>query len=155
MKAYSLDLRERVLAACDAQEGTKRAIAKRFKVSEDWIYKLVRQRRELGTLAPQYHRRGRKAVFQGPSLKRLKALVDEQPDRTLEELRDLSGQSCSIMAVARALARLGSRYKKRRSRLVSRTAQMSARNAPRGSRRSRPSTTSGCSSSTKAGPRPT
>ena len=57
------------------------------------------------------------------SLKRLKALVDAQPDRTLEELRDLSGKPCSIMAVARALDRLGGRYKKRRSTLASRTAQ--------------------------------
>jgi transposase len=137
MKAYSMDLRERVLATCDAKEGTKRAIAKRFKVSEDWIYKLLRQRRELGTLAPQYHLRGRKAVFQGKSLKRLKALVDEQPDRTLEELRDLSGQSCSIMAVARALDRLGGRYKKRRSTPVSRIARTSSGSARRGPGRSR------------------
>ena len=107
-----MDLRERVVAACDAKEGTKRAIAERFKVSEDWIYKLFRQRQELGTLAPQYHRRGRKAVFQGRLLNRLKAWVDEQPDRTLKELRDLSGKSCSIMAVARALDRLGGGYKK-------------------------------------------
>lgn len=78
-----MDLRERVLAACDAKEGTRRQIAERFKVSEDWVYKLLRQRRELGTIAPQYHRRGRKAVFQGESLERLKALVDEQPDRAL------------------------------------------------------------------------
>jgi len=141
MKAYSVDLRERVLAACDAKEGTKRGIAKRFKVSEDWIYKLLRQRRELGTLEPQYHRRGRKPVFQGKSLERLKALVDAQPDRTLEELRDLSGKPCSIMAVVRALDRLGSRYKKRRSKRENKTARTSGRSARRGGGGSRRSTT--------------
>jgi transposase len=136
-----MDLRERVVAACDAREGTKRAIAERFKVSEDWIYKLFRQRQELGTLAPQYHRRGRKAVFQGKSLKRLKALVDQQPDRTLEELRDLSGKSCSIMAVARALDRLGGRYKKRRSTPANRAVRTSDKNVGRGAEKSRRSTT--------------
>ena len=141
MKAYSMDLRERVVAACDAKEGTKRAIADRFKVSEDWIYKLFRQGQELGTLAPQYHRRGRKAVFQGRSLNRLKALVDEQPDRTLKELRDLSGKSCSIMAVARALDRLGGRYKKRRSKRANRTDRTSDRSVRRGAGESRRSIT--------------
>ncbi len=136
-----MDLRERVVAACDAKEGTKRSVAKRFKVSEDWIYKLFRQRQTLGTLAPQYHRRGRKAVFQGRSLNRLKALVDEQPDRTLKELRDLSGKSCSIMAVARALDRLGGRYKKRRFRRTNRTARTSGRSAGRGAGESGRSTT--------------
>jgi len=41
--------------------------------------------------------------------------VAAQPDATLEELRNRSGVAASIMAVQRALARLGLRYKKRRS----------------------------------------
>ena len=118
-----MDLRERVLAACDAQEGTRKDIARRFKVSEPWIYHLLRRRRENGEYESWDSHAGRKPIFEGKSLKRLKALVDAQPDRTLEELRDLSGKPCSIMAVARALDRLGGRYKKRRSTLASRTAQ--------------------------------
>lgn len=141
MRAYSIDLRERVLAACDGKEGTRRAIAKQFKVSEDWIYKMIKQRRELGTIEPQYHRCGRKAIFQGKSLKHLKALVEQQPDRTLEELRDLSGKPCSIMAVARALDRLGGRYKKRRSTPANKAARTSSRSARRGATKSRRSTT--------------
>ena len=123
MKTYSMDLRERVLAACDAKEGTRKDIARRFKVSEPWIYHLLRRRRENGEYGSWDSHAGRKPTFEGKSLKRLKALVDERPDRTLEELRDLSGKPCSIMAVARALDRLGGRYKKRRSTRASRTAQ--------------------------------
>ncbi len=118
-----MDLRERVLAACDAKEGTRKDIARRFKVSEPWIYHLLRRRREHGEYGSWDSHAGRKPIFEGKSLKRLKALVDECPDRTLKELRDLSGKPCSIMAVARALDRLGGRYKKRRSILASRTAR--------------------------------
>ena len=137
MKAYSIDLRQRVLAACDAQKGTRKEIAKRFKVSEDWIYKLLRQRREIGNIDPQYDHQGRKPIFQGQDLDRLKALVDRHPDATLEELRELSGKNCSIMAVFRALDRLDQRYKKRPSVLANKTVRTFVRNVKCGSRKSK------------------
>lgn len=151
MKAYSMDLRTRVLAVCDAKEGTKRQIAERFKVSEDWVYKLLRQRRQRGTLEPQVHRRGRKAIFQGQSLEQLKEWVDQQPDRTLQELRELSGKSCSLMAVWRALKRLGARYKKKPSGPSNKTGQTFVKNAGRGASGSRRSTRDVSFSSMKAG----
>ena len=137
MKAYSLDLRQRVLTACDAHEGTRKEIAKRFKVSEDWIYKLLRQRREIGSISPQYDHQGRKPIFQGRDLDRLKALVDRHPDATLEELRELSGKNCSIMAVFRALDRLGQRYKKRPAEPANKTVRTFGRSVKNGSRRSK------------------
>jgi hypothetical protein len=42
MKAYSIDLCERVVAACDARDGTREQIAARFFVSVAWIRKLIR-----------------------------------------------------------------------------------------------------------------
>lgn len=60
-------------------------------------------------------KRGRKAVFVGPRLEQLEALVAEQPDATLEELRDRTGATCSLVAVCKTLQRLGYRRKKRRS----------------------------------------
>jgi hypothetical protein len=51
MRASSTEFRGEVLAACDAQEGT-RAIALRFNVSESWVRRIQQQRRETGqTLA--------------------------------------------------------------------------------------------------------
>ena len=41
MKPYSMDLRERVVAVCDAREGTREQIAGRFGVSDRWIRKLL------------------------------------------------------------------------------------------------------------------
>ena len=49
MEAYSLDLRRRVLAACDAGNGTK-AVADLFEVSPSWVRRLKQRRRELGTI---------------------------------------------------------------------------------------------------------
>ena len=43
---------------------------------------------------------------------RLDALVEAQPDATLEELREALGVSCSVPAIHYAVKRLGWRYKK-------------------------------------------
>jgi hypothetical protein len=37
MNAYSMDLRERVVAACDAGDATREQVAARFSVSVRWI----------------------------------------------------------------------------------------------------------------------
>ena len=54
----------------------------------------------------------RKAVYSGKELKRLDRVIGKHPDATLEELRKLTGKSCSIMAVQRAVVRLGYSLKK-------------------------------------------
>ena len=59
MKAYSTDLRERVVAACDAGDATREQIAARFSVSVPWIRKLLRQRRETGSIEPKPRGGGR------------------------------------------------------------------------------------------------
>ena len=53
MRAYSMDLRERVVAACDAGDATREQIAARFSVSVSWIRDLMRRRRETGSIAPK------------------------------------------------------------------------------------------------------
>src|SRR5262249_28516957 len=57
MNAYSLDLRERVLADCDAGLGTG-AVAARYRVSASWVRRLKRRRRETGSIAPTAQRHG-------------------------------------------------------------------------------------------------
>ena len=60
MKPYSMDLRERVVAACDAREGTREQIAKRFGVSDRWIRRLLARRKETGSFAAFPQNPGRK-----------------------------------------------------------------------------------------------
>src|SRR5436190_22114031 len=52
MEPYSIEFRGAVLAACDANEGT-RDIAVRLKVSESWVRRIQQQRRETGQIAPK------------------------------------------------------------------------------------------------------
>jgi transposase len=121
METYSMDLRERVVRACDEKVGTRTEIAELFKVSTAWIRRLLQRRRETGNFAA--HRLGgyKPAKFEGQNLEALKSLVHEQPDATLQELLDGCGVEASIMAVHRALERLGCRRKKSRSAPRSKT----------------------------------
>jgi transposase len=115
METYSIDLRERVVRAYEEGLGTQQEIARLFKVSVPWIKKMLRQRRRTGSIVPLPHGGGWTLKFTGQKLERLKALVDCEPDATLRELLERSGVDGSIMAVHRALERLGCRRKKSRS----------------------------------------
>jgi len=115
METYSLDLRERVMRAYDQKVGTQEQVAKLFGVSVPWIKKLLRRRRETGSIASKPHGGGWTPKFSGRKLEQLQALVKQDPDATLQELLDRSGVNGSIMAVHRALERLGCRRKKSRS----------------------------------------
>lgn len=124
MLAYSMDLRDRVVAACYSGELERQEIAEEFGVSTAWIRRLLQRSRETGTYAPRGHAGGRRAAFEGAGLDRLDRLMEEQPDATLAELRERSGAHCSLMAVSNALRRLGYRRKKRHSGLLSKTVRM-------------------------------
>jgi transposase len=115
MHAYSLDLRERVVWTVDRGEWTQKQIAERFGVSTAWVKKLLKQRRDTGSIVPRPHGGGRQPKYQGRVLKRLEEELRKQPDATLEELRDRTRRDASLMAVFRALKRLGSHRKKSRS----------------------------------------
>lgn len=114
MKTYSMDLRKRVVAACDRGKWSRQDIADRFGVSTSWIRRLLQRRREKGSIEPLQRGGYKKPVFHGQRMEKLQKLVQQQPDATLEELRDRSGVDCSIMAVHRAFQRLDYRRKKRR-----------------------------------------
>jgi transposase len=115
MNAYSMDLRERVVAACDRGEGTREQIARRFSVSIAWVYRLLQRRRQTGSFAPRPHGGGQEPAFDDAALQRLRRAVADRPDATLEELREAAGVACSVAAVHRALEKLGLPRKKSRS----------------------------------------
>ena len=122
MKAYSNDLRQRVVAAYDAREGTQEQVAARFAVSTSWVRKILRQRRTTGSIEPRPHGGGRAPAFDGAAAAQLRAAVRADNDATLEELRRVAGVACSAAAVCRTLARLGLTRKKSRGGRPSRTA---------------------------------
>ena len=51
---YSLDPRERVVAACDEGD-TREEAAERFGASVRFVYAMLRLRRQTGSLAPRPH----------------------------------------------------------------------------------------------------
>ena len=126
MKAYSIDLRKRVLNAVDEDVGTRKEIAAMFQVSTFWIHKLLRQRRDTGDIAPKPQNQGRKPVFQGKNLKRLEQFIKARPDATLEETKQyfFGMVDCSIVAIHNTLKRLDLRYKKNRYVRASKTEKM-------------------------------
>ena len=83
MKAYSVDLRERVLAALD--RGMSRAgVVEAFQVSEGSIKRWLRARREGGDLHPR-RPLGRPPTIRTEHDAALRAQVETEPDATLQE----------------------------------------------------------------------
>jgi transposase len=131
-KALSVDLRQRILKACDAGECTQGEIAARFEVSRSVITKLLRRRRCTGQITPGYDRSGRRPLITPAHERRLRQLVHEKNDHTLEELRDALGLDCTIQAIHYALRRMGLSYKKRRSGPANKTGRTSSGRAGSG-----------------------
>jgi len=125
MEAYSLDLRKRVLAACDSGHGTKQ-VAETFGVSPAWVRRLKQRRRELGTIAPLPGRYGRPWKLTEDDLRRLRKLVEQRPDATLQELRGQLQIDAALSTLCEALQRMKLRVKKKSCTPRSRTAPMSS-----------------------------
>lgn len=116
MAAYSLDLRERIVEAVERQIGSKRKIAELFGVHESFIYKLLRQKRDRGGIAPLPHGGGAHAKLSGDQLRQLPDLVAATPDATLDELRTQMKKKArvevSLSTICRGLQALGLSRKK-------------------------------------------
>ena len=52
-KAYSLDLRQKIVDAYDRGGISQRRLAKQFGVATSFVEKLLKQRRETGSIAPK------------------------------------------------------------------------------------------------------
>jgi transposase len=113
MQPYSMDLRARVVATIEAHEGSFRQIARRFRVSLSFVTRLLKRRRETGSFFPKGHGGGHPAAVEGDDLERLRQLVEQHPDATLEELAALLGIPCSRTAIGRALHKLRITRKKK------------------------------------------
>jgi transposase len=122
MEAYSLDLRKRVLAACEAGHKTKQ-VARLFGVSPAWVRRLKQRRRELGTIEPLPGRFGQPRRLSEADLGRLRGLVEQHPDATLRELREKLDMPLGLTTVFRALKRMRLSLKKKSCTRPSRTAR--------------------------------
>lgn len=93
---YSTDLRQRVIDAYEANEGSQRQLAKRFKVSLSFVQRLIRLYENTGQVTPKDHGGGAIAKIPVEDLPLVQQLVSEQPDALLVEL-------CERLALRRGL----------------------------------------------------
>jgi transposase len=133
-RAYSTDLRERVLAAYEGGEGSQSEVAWRYRVGERTLSGWLKLAREDGRRHPKPRRGGRAPL--GGERETLAGLVAERNDATLAEYAALLAERTGVRrgpsALCRALKALGLERKKRRSRPPSGTGRTWPRHGGRG-----------------------
>ena len=116
----SVDLRQRILAAYEAKEGSQRQLADRFKVSLSFVRDLRRHYRETGTVQPKPHGGGAVAKVGKEQLPIVEALVTAQPDALLKELCERfaqkTGVEVSVSTMQQAVCKLKLSVKKNTDR---------------------------------------
>jgi len=85
-KAYSLDLRERVIAVYQEGKSTMQEVAKRFAVSRSWVNNLVQRQKQTGSVAAKPHGGGAVAKVTATHYPIIEAIIDGQNDLTLLEI---------------------------------------------------------------------
>jgi len=116
MRAYSNDLRERIVTAVGRGEHSLRELAQLFGVSLSFIVRLLQRQRQTGAVQPRPHAGGHTPTLTDADHARLRQFVREQPDATLAELRDKLGASWSLTTIFRALRRQRLTRKKKTKR---------------------------------------
>jgi transposase len=118
MKAYSLDLRERVVASVESGECNIPTAARRYKVSEPSIERWLARKRSIGTCAPLPYAGGPTRKLASAEAV-IRAAVKAQSDATLRELCERVEKETEIKSnssmMYRELVRLKLPRKKSRS----------------------------------------
>lgn len=112
--AYSVDLRNKVVAAVDEGRASKSEIARIFGVTRQWINQVLRRRRaEADGTFVGLKKRGPSPKFGAAEEERLRQLHAEQPDATVEQFHRRLGAPVCAKTVWAGLRRLGLTFKKR------------------------------------------
>ena len=82
-RAYSDDLRRKLLEAHAAGKGTLRDLAERFGVSVGWAFKVSAAKRQTGSSERLPQRRAASRI----DMERVRTLVENKPDIILRELQ--------------------------------------------------------------------
>lgn len=141
-RAYSDDLRKKLLEAHAAGKGTLRELADRFGVSVGWAFKVSAAKRQTGSSMRTPQRRAPSRI----DGERVRRLVENKPDIILRELQaelGRAGQPISIAHMARVVKQLGLRLKKSRSTppsAIPKPTGSGAKHSSKGSARSHPKT---------------
>jgi transposase len=118
MKAYPLDLRQRVVRAYEQGQNSIAQLAARFGVGPTFVKKMLRRQRETGDLAPRPRGGGRRPSFSPKQRQLLRRKVEREQDISLLELqtylRETAQAEAHVSAISRALKALDRPRKKSR-----------------------------------------
>ena len=116
MKAYSIALREKIVAAHIQEKISIRKVAIRFAVSKSLVQKLIKQQQVDGNLKPKQRGKPQFSHLTNAEVE-LRELVAENHDATIVELCELfavkTGNWVSRTAMCRYLQKLGLNRKKK------------------------------------------
>jgi transposase len=130
MGPYAMDLRTRIVQAYRNREGSIRDLAEHFAVAPGTVQDYLRLDRANGSPAPRPHGGGTQSLIDETGLKKVRALVQKQPDATepelVEDLKRRHGVEVSRQTMGRALQRLKITRKQRRFTQLSETPSASS-----------------------------
>lgn len=116
MKAYSVDLRQKILDTYHSGGISQRQLAERFRVTLSFIEKLLKQYRETGSIAPKIRTKQTPIKLTSAQLETLGELVKANNDATLAELKEQLQQATGVTigrsTVDRMLSKLNLTRKK-------------------------------------------
>ncbi len=110
MKPYSVDLRQKIIDVYKQGNVSQRQLARQFRVALSFIQKLIKQYKETGNIAPKVRTKQTPTKLTDEQLQFLKELVAENPEATLQDLRQklaaTTGVTISLSTVHRMLRRI-------------------------------------------------
>jgi transposase len=86
MRAYSVDLRQKIIDTYHSQPISQRQLDHRFTVALSFVQKIIKQYRTTGSVVPKPHQGGSKLKLTGEQLAVLAELIESNNDATLAEL---------------------------------------------------------------------
>ncbi len=116
--AYSVDLREKVVAAFNLDDVTDEEVAEQFQLGEATVHRWKRLKRETGSLVPRKPKGGGMPPRVRPEeFDLVRQIVRDQPDITIREaaweFHRRTNRPCSPSAMGRVLLKLGLTRKER------------------------------------------
>ncbi|NER90730.1 transposase [Moorena sp. SIO3A2] len=116
MKAYSVDLRQKIIDAYNQGNISQRKLAQQFNVALSFVQKLLKQYRETGNIAPKVRTKQTSIKLTPEQLNILRDLVIKNQDATLDELRIWLAEETGVLigrsTVDRMIKRLNLTRKK-------------------------------------------
>lgn len=106
----------RKIIVADYDDGMKvKSISQAVRVSTSAIDRLLEKRRKTGSIEPSYENSGRQSEVTPEKLAKMEALITENPDITLAEIKEAMNLFIQKSEISNILRnKLGFRYKKRR-----------------------------------------